>query len=82
MRKKDEMITLTKEQKAEAVAKIREYIEENFETEIGNLQSELFLRFVLKHIGVYCYNQAICDSSVFMTEKADDLYVLMKAEEE
>ncbi|MCL2773710.1 MAG: DUF2164 domain-containing protein [Oscillospiraceae bacterium] len=85
MRKKDkkgDVIPLTKEQKSNAINKIKEYAAENFEIEIGNLQVEIFLDFITKNIGIYYYNQAVADSLSFMTEKANDLYLLMKDEEE
>ena len=82
MRKKEEdIIPLSKEHKASASAKVKEYIEENFDIDIGNLQSEIFIDFITKNIGIYYYNQAIADSLAFITEKADDLYLLMKDEE-
>jgi uncharacterized protein (DUF2164 family) len=81
MRKRDDTILLTKEQKTNASAKIKEYIDENFEITIGNLQAEIFVDFISKHVGIYYYNQAIADSLSFFNEKADDLYLLMKDEE-
>ena len=81
MRKQEDIITLTKEQKSNASAKIKEYVEENFEAEIGNLQAEIFLDFITKNIGIYYYNNGIADASAFMTEKAEDLYLLLKDED-
>lgn len=78
VRKKEDTITLSKEQKTNAIAKIKIYIEENFETEVGNLQTEIFIDFITKNIGAYYYNKGISDSMVFMNEKVEDLYLLMK----
>ena len=80
MKRKDD-IPLTKEQKESAIARIKEYILENFDVEVGNLQSEIFLDYIIKHIGVYYYNKGITDSMVFMTDKIDDFYLLMKDED-
>jgi len=74
-------MTLTKKQKENAVNKIKEYISENFDADIGNLQSEIFLDYITRHIGVYYYNKAVADSMAFMTEKVDDFYLLMKDED-
>jgi uncharacterized protein (DUF2164 family) len=79
-RKDDTTIPLTKEQKENAVAKIKEYVLENFDVEVGNLQSEIFLDFITEHIGVYYYNKGIADSMAFMTDKIEDFYLLMKDE--
>lgn len=81
MKKRDEQIQLSKEQKESAVIKIKEYIEDNFEIEVGNLQSSLFLNYITEHIGVYYYNQAISDSMSYMNEKVEEFYLLMKDEE-
>jgi uncharacterized protein (DUF2164 family) len=82
LKKKEPDIELSKEQKKKAADKIKEYIEENFEIEIGNLQAEIFLDFITDNIGVYYYNNAIADSLVFINKKVEDLYLLMKDEEE
>jgi len=81
LKKTEDTIPLSKEQKENAVAKIKEYIMDNFDAEIGNLQSEIFLDFITKHIGVYYYNKGIADSMGFMTDKIEDFYLLMKDEE-
>lgn len=82
MKRKDEIIPLTKEQKANAVFKIKNYISENFDAEIGNLQSEIFFEYITEHIGVYYYNKGVADSMAFMTDKIEDFYLLMKDEKE
>ena len=82
MKRKDEIIPLTKEQKTNAVSKIKNYISENFDTEIGNLQSEIFFEYITEHIGVYYYNKGVADSMAFMTDKIEDFYLLMKDEKE
>ena len=75
---KDEDGMLSKEQKEKAVAKIKEYMAENFDIEIGNMQSGFFLDFITDNIGMYYYNKAVFDSMKFMSEKTEDLYLLMK----
>lgn len=80
MKKPPDTITFSKEQKAAIIVKIKEYMSDNFDIEIGQLQSDFFLTFVTDHIGVYYYNKAIADALSFMTEKAEDLYLLMKDE--
>ena len=82
MRKRDDAIPLTKEQKKLAAGKLKEYIEKNFEIAIGNLQAETFLDYITKHIGAYYYNAAVMDSLAFLAEKTDDMYLLLRDEEE
>ncbi|MCL2577223.1 MAG: DUF2164 domain-containing protein [Defluviitaleaceae bacterium] len=78
--KKEEIILLTKEQKTTAAVKIRDYIAENFDIEIGNMQSEFFLEYITNNIGVYYYNKAVADSLAFISDKTEDMYLLMKDE--
>ncbi|MCL2592346.1 MAG: DUF2164 domain-containing protein [Defluviitaleaceae bacterium] len=73
-------IKLSKEQKESAVYSLKEYVLENFDADIGNLQAEIFLDYITENIGVYYYNKAIADSLSFITEKAEDMYLLMKDE--
>jgi len=71
---------LTKEQKQAAATKIRDYIYENFDTEIGNMQSDFLIDYITEHIGAYYYNKGVADSMAFITDKTDDMYLLMKDE--
>lgn len=80
MKKQKNGLTLSKEQKTAAAIKIKEYAEENLEIDIGNLQAEIFLDFITENIGIVYYNKGIADAIVFMTEKTEELYVLMKDE--
>lgn len=81
MKKQDNTIQLTKEQKKCAAAKIKEYIESNLELEIGNLQAEIFVDYITESIGAFYYNKAVSDSLSFMIEKTEDMYLLMKDED-
>ncbi|NVN93369.1 MAG: DUF2164 domain-containing protein [Desulfuromonadales bacterium] len=66
-------IKLTKDVEKRLIASIKRYVAENLETDIGDLQSSLFLQFCLEEIGPSVYNQAICDAQVYMQDKALDL---------
>jgi len=81
MKKKEEAFPLTMEQKNSATAQIRDYIMENFDLNIGNLQAEFFLEFISEKIAPFYYNKAIADSLAFITDKTEDMYLLMKGEE-
>jgi len=80
LKKKEDDFLLNKEQTKTAIEKIKTYYLENLDMEIGNLQSEIFLDYITKHIGIYYYNKGIADAMGFMTEKLDDFYLLMKDE--
>ena len=78
--KKDEVIRLSKEQTSKAATKIKEYMEQELEMEIGGLKAGFLVDFITKNIALYYYNQGVADALSFMTEKTDDLYLLMKDE--
>ena len=85
MRKRDNdhgpVIPLTKEQKSKAIDQIKAYMEEQFDIETGCLPVEIFLDYLTETIGICYYNQAVADAMAFITEKTEDMYLLMKDEE-
>ena len=66
-------IKLEKDDEKKLVTSIKRYVSENLDTEIGELQSSLFLQFCLEEIGPMIYNRAISDAQTYMQEKAMDI---------
>ena len=66
-------ITLEKDVRQRLIASIQRYVSENLETDVGELQSSLFLQFCMEEIGPAIYNQAISDAQRYMQERALDL---------
>lgn len=66
-------ITISSEARAQAIASIRRYVAEQLELEVGDLQADFLLRYVLEEIGPTVYNQAIVDARAFFEERAADL---------
>jgi len=66
-------ITLAKDVKQRLIVSIQRYVSENLETDIGELQSSLFLQFCMEEIGPAVYNQAISDAQRYMQERSLDL---------
>jgi len=68
------MITLelTKQQRADAIASIERYFEENLDP-IGDMPAGLLLNFLLEEIGPVIYNQAIADAQTRMMQRVADL---------
>lgn len=81
MAKEKQDPVFSKEQKQICVKKIIAYLEEHFEVACGQLGAELFLRFLTEEIGPIYYNKGIEHSILFMTDRANDLYALMKDED-
>lgn len=69
------MITpeISKESRADAIASIRRYFEENLSEPIGELAASLLLNFFLEEIGPIVYNRAIADAQHRMEQRAADL---------
>ena len=65
-------LELTKQQRAEAIASIERYFEENLDP-IGDMPAGLLLNFLLEEIGPVIYNQAIADAQTRMMQRVADL---------
>ena len=66
-------ITLTAEQKQQALASIRRYAADALELDIGDLKAGGRLEFFLREIGPSVYNRAIADAVRYVQERAMDL---------
>ena len=66
-------ITLTPEARKRALASITQYVSENLDQELGDLQSGFLLDFVLKEIGPTIYNRAIQDAQTYLQDRVADL---------
>jgi uncharacterized protein (DUF2164 family) len=66
-------IKLTKEVEHTLTESIRRYVSENMETDIGELQASLFLKYCLEEIGPCVYNSAIADAQRYLQVNVSDL---------
>ena len=66
-------IELSQEARAQAVASIQRYVEENLEQRIGNIQAAALLGFFLEEIGPSVYNRAVADVQERMQARVLDL---------
>ena len=74
-------IEISKQARAEAIASIRRYFEENLSEPIGDLPAGLLLNYFLEEIGPVIYNQAIADAQARMQHRVSDLGGELFAEE-
>jgi uncharacterized protein (DUF2164 family) len=74
-------IEISKQTRAEAIASIRRYFEENLSEPIGELPAGLLLNYFLEEIGPVIYNQAIADAQAWMQQRVGDLSGELFAEE-
>jgi uncharacterized protein (DUF2164 family) len=66
-------LKLSKDVETSLIASIKRYVSENFDIDIGDLKSSLFLQFCLDEIAPFAYNQAIQDAQAYMQERVMDL---------
>ncbi|MGA2832529.1 MAG: DUF2164 domain-containing protein [Terracidiphilus sp.] len=66
-------IELSKQTRADAIASIQRYFEENMTEPIGDMPAGLLLNFFLEEIGPVIYNQAIRDAQARIQQRVSDL---------
>jgi uncharacterized protein (DUF2164 family) len=66
-------IEISKQARADAVASIKRYFEENMAEPIGDLPAGLLLNFFIEEIGTVIFNHAIRDAQGRMQQRVSDL---------
>jgi len=66
-------ITLSPDTRKQALASLKQYVAENMDQEIGDLQAGFLLDYFLKEIGPSVYNHAIHDAQRYFQERVSDL---------
>jgi len=74
-------IDLNKTARADAIASLKRYFEENMPEPIGDLAASLLLNFILEEIGPSLYNQAINDAQTRLQQRVADLTGELYADE-
>jgi uncharacterized protein (DUF2164 family) len=74
-------IELSKQARADAIASLQRYFEENLPEPIGDLPASLLLSYVLEEIGPAIYNQAISDAQARLQQRVSDLSGELYADE-
>lgn len=78
-------IELTKPARAEAIASLRRYFDENLADKIsaplGELPAGLLLNFILEEIGPAVYNRALADAQSRIAQRVADITGELYAEE-
>jgi uncharacterized protein (DUF2164 family) len=64
---------MEKPTRAEAIASLQRYFEENMSETLGELPAGLLLDFFLDEIGPLVYNQAIADAQARILQRTSDL---------
>ncbi|MCP3902132.1 MAG: DUF2164 domain-containing protein [Planctomycetes bacterium] len=66
-------IRFSEEQRNRIRQALAGYVREHFDHEMGDLQSEVFLDFVVGLVGASAYNQAVTDAQAWLQGKLGDL---------
>ncbi len=66
-------IELPKQARADAIASLKRYFEENMPERIGDLPAGLLLDYFLEEIGPVIYNKAIADAQTQIVQRVGDL---------
>lgn len=74
-------IEISKQSRADAIASLQRYFEENLAEPIGDLPAGLLLNFFLEEVGPAIYNQAILDAQARMQQRVSDLNGELYADE-
>jgi uncharacterized protein (DUF2164 family) len=74
-------IELPKEKRAEAIASLKKYFEDEIREPIGDLRAGLLLDYFLEEIGPAIYNSAIADAQTRLTARVADLEGELYADE-
>ena len=74
-------IELPKDARAQAVASIERWFEENADEPIGNIQAAALLNFFVAEIGPSLYNQAIADAQQRLQQRVAELDIECHADE-
>jgi uncharacterized protein (DUF2164 family) len=74
-------IELPKQQRADAIASLQRYFEENLSDPIGDMPAGLLLNFILEEIGPAIYNRAVIDAQARLQLQISDLAGELYADE-
>ena len=78
----ERIIKFSKEEKELLIPKIKMYLKEELDTDIGNFDAEFLLDFFSEEVGAYFYNRGIQDALDMldnrMEEVKESIYVLEK----
>lgn len=74
-------IEISKQARADAIASLQRYFQENLSEPIGDLPAGLLLNFILEEIGPSIYNHAIEEAQSHLQQRVADLNGELYADE-
>ncbi len=64
---------LTKDEMQEAAARLRAYLNDEMEVEVGRLPAEMLVEFIGRDIGRLFYNRGLRDAETVVRQKVEDI---------
>jgi uncharacterized protein (DUF2164 family) len=64
-------IEFSKEEKEVITLKIKNYMRDELDKDIGNFDAEFLLDFFSKEVGAYYYNRGLSDAKIILEKKLD-----------
>lgn len=66
-------LNLPTDEKNVLISKVQNYLQDEFDCDIGQFDAEFFLDFLSKELGAHFYNQGLYDSQIILAKKIDDI---------
>jgi len=64
---------LTKDEMQEASARLRAYLRDELDVEVGQLPAEMLVEFISRDIGRLFYNRGLRDAETVVRQKVEDV---------
>lgn len=66
-------IVFSKEEQRDFIPRIKAFVRDELDTEIGDLQASMLMDFFAEKLGHAVYNRAIYDAQALIAAKADEM---------
>ena len=66
-------IEFSSDEKAVLAAKLKRYLEDELDQEIGQFEAGFLLDFISREIGAYYYNRGLNDAQAVIAKRLDDI---------
>ncbi len=73
MKRKNDTVSFSKQEKEVIVKRIRQYFEEELRQEIGQFDAEFLLQFFADEFGAYFYNRGLLDAQAILSKKVESI---------
>ncbi len=73
MTKKPPASVLTREEMQDAASRLRTYLRDEMDVEVGQLPAEMLVEFIERDIGRLFYNRGLRDAETVVRQKVEDV---------